>query len=76
MISGKGAIEDKLKNHKYSQTRSRKKVFELESFGTCFFWRREGVRGDLAQAVRGGSAELRRKTWHETSSAFLKNRGF
>ena len=31
------------------------KVFEN------FFLRREGVRGDLAQAVPGGSAELRRQ---------------
>ena len=51
MTSKKGAIEDTKKSHKYSQTRSRKRSFEVTRF---LIFRGEGVRGDLAQAVEGG----------------------
>ena len=38
-----------------------KKVFKLQIFSFFIFLAVEGVRGDLAQALRGGSRELRRQ---------------
>ena len=76
MTSKKGAKEETKKNHKFGQTRSKTKAFQLKGFYNFFFGRGEGVRGDLAQAVRGWSRELRQNPWRETSSAFFENRGF
>ena len=58
MTSKKGSKEETKKSHKFGQTRSQKRSFEVTKFLKTFFWRREGVRGDLAQAVPGGSREL------------------
>ena len=64
MISKKGAIEDTKKNVNIARRSTERKVLKLESFLLFLFWRGEGVRGDLAQAVGGGpgsSRELRRR---------------
>ena len=45
MTSKKGAIEDTKKSHKYSQTRSPKKVFKLQSFFNFFFGGGKGCAG-------------------------------
>ena len=56
MTSKKGAIEDTKKSHKYSQTRSRKKVFKLQSFLKLFL---EGGKG-WAGAIPVAQAAVRR----------------
>ena len=76
MASKKGAIEDTKKAINIARRGPEKEVLKLESVLLFLFWRGEGVRGDLAQAVRGGSPQLRRNTWRETSSVFFENRGF
>ena len=76
MTSKKGAIEDTKKNINIARRGPEKEVLKLESVLLFLFWRGEGVRGDLAQAVGGGPGSSAGDTWPETSSSFLKNRGF
>ena len=76
MTSKKGAKEETKKNINLASRGQKKKAFKLKGFFNFFFWRGEGVRGDLGGSVQGGGRSSAGNRWRETSSTFCENRDF
>ena len=76
MASQKGAIEDTKKARNIARRGPEKEVFELESFGKCFFGGEKECAGIWPMPSGGGPPSSAGNKRHETSSSFLKNRGF
>ena len=76
MTSKKGANEDTKKTRNIARRGPEKEVLKLESFLLFLFGGGKGCAGIWEGPSVGGGGSSAGDPWRETSSSFLKNRGF